>query len=118
MCINDPDDKTYEYYNADTKKIDTIKFLNYIKWYKENKAVWNLADYGNAEFKLQYFHENNMRLFIKIRQDNSINKPNLMLILERINKTYTKNGDRINESTDWIHYFYQSANKWKGSQDL
>ena len=41
-----------------------------------------------------------------------------MLILERMNKIYTKNSDRINESTDWIHYFYQIANKWKGSQDL
>ena len=41
-----------------------------------------------------------------------------MLILERMNKIYTKNGDRINQSTDWINYFYQPANKWKGSQDL
>ena len=27
-------------------------------------------------------------------------KPNLMQILERMNKVYTKNGDRINEFTD------------------
>ena len=29
-----------------------------------------------------------------------------------MNKIYIKNGDRINELTDWIHYFYQSANRW------
>ena len=41
-----------------------------------------------------------------------------MHILERMNKVYTKNGDRINKSTDWVHYFYQPSNKWSGSQDL
>ena len=41
-----------------------------------------------------------------------------MLILERMNKIYTKNGDRINESTDWIHYFHQPANQWRGAQNL
>ena len=35
-----------------------------------------------------------------------------------MNKIYTKNGDRINESTDWIHYFYQPANQWRGAQNL
>ena len=45
-------------------------------------------------------------------------KPNLMQILERINKVYTKNGDRINESTNWAHYLYQPSNNWKGSQDF
>ena len=45
-------------------------------------------------------------------------KPNFMQILERMNKIYTKNGDRINESTDWLHYFYEPSNNWKGSQDL
>ena len=43
-------------------------------------------------------------------------KPNLMQILERINKVYTKNGDRINESTDWVHYFYQPSNNLKTKQ--
>ena len=41
-----------------------------------------------------------------------------MQILERMNQVYTKNSDRINESTDWVHYFYQPSNNWKGSQDL
>ena len=41
-----------------------------------------------------------------------------MLILERMNKIYTKNGDRIYDPTDWIHYFYQPANQWRGSQDF
>ena len=45
-------------------------------------------------------------------------KPNLMQILERMNKVYTKNGDRINESTDWVHYFYQPSNNSKTKQDL
>ena len=40
-----------------------------------------------------------------------------MQILERMNKVYTKNGDRINESTDWFHYFYQPSNNWKDPQD-
>ena len=33
-----------------------------------------------------------------------------MLILERMNKIYTKNRNRINESKDWIHYFYHPKN--------
>ena len=41
-----------------------------------------------------------------------------MQILERMNKAYTKNGDRINESIDWVRYCYQPSNNWKGSQDL
>ena len=41
-----------------------------------------------------------------------------MIILERVNKIYTKNGDRINESTDWVHYFYDPANGWNGSINL
>ena len=52
ICTNSPEDKTYEYYNADTKKMDTIKFPDYKKWYKENKAVWNSYNYGKAQFKL------------------------------------------------------------------
>ena len=35
-----------------------------------------------------------------------------------MNKIYTKNGDRINGSTDWIHYFYHPATKWNGSKNL
>ena len=41
-----------------------------------------------------------------------------MQILERMNKVYTKNVDRINESTDWVHYFYQPSNNLKTKQDL
>ena len=41
-----------------------------------------------------------------------------MIILKRMNKIFTKNGHRINESTDWIHFFYDSANEWNGSQNL
>ena len=41
-----------------------------------------------------------------------------MLILEKMNKIYTKNGNRINESTDWIHYFYHPKNGWDGSQNI
>ena len=59
-----------------------------------------------------------MRIFIKRRQDSYSVKPNLMQILERMNKVYTKNGDRINESTDWVHYFYQPSNNLKTKQDL
>ena len=42
VCVNRPEEKTYEYYNTDTKKMDTIK------WYNENEAVWNSIDYGKA----------------------------------------------------------------------
>ena len=41
-----------------------------------------------------------------------------MLILESMNKIFTKNGNRINESADWIHYFYLPSNGWNGSQNL
>ena len=33
-------------------------------------------------------------------------------------KVYTKNGDSINESTDWVHYFYQPSNNLKTKEDL
>ena len=39
VCTNNPNNKTYEYYNTDTKKVDTITFPDYTKWCKENKAV-------------------------------------------------------------------------------
>ena len=52
------------------------------------------------------------------REDSYSMKPNLMHILERMNKVYTKNGDRINESTDWVHYFHQLSNNLKTKQDL
>ena len=45
-------------------------------------------------------------------------KPKLMLILERMNKVHTKNGNRINESTDWIQYFYLPKNEWDSSQNI
>ena len=41
-----------------------------------------------------------------------------MLILERMNKIFTKTGNRINKSKDWIHYFYKPENGWSGSQNL
>ena len=34
VCTNIPNNKTYQYYNTDTKKIDTITFPDYKKWYK------------------------------------------------------------------------------------
>ena len=114
VCTNSPDDKTYEYYNTDTKKMDAITFPDY----KENKVVWNSIDYGKTQFKLQYQDEHNARLYIKRREVPYSYKPKLMLILERMNKIFTKNGNRINESTDWIHYFYDPANGWNGSQNL
>ena len=116
VCTNNPSDKTYEYYNTDIKKM--VTFPDYKKWYKENRAVWNLIDYGNTQFKLQYQDENNARLYIKRREVPSPFKPKLTLILERMNKIFTKNGNRINESIDWIHYFYKPSNGWKGSQNL
>ena len=35
-------------------------------------------------------------------------------MLESIDKTYTKVGDTVNQSADWVHYFYKNVN-WKGS---
>ena len=118
VCTNIPNNKTYEYYNTDTKKIDAIAFPDYKKWYKENKAVWNSIDYGKDQFRLQYEDENNAHLYIRRRQDPTVMKPKLMLILERMNKIYTKNGNRISESTDWIHYFYHPKNGWNGSHNI
>ena len=98
--------------------MDVINFPDYKKWYKENKAVWNSRAYGTAQFKLHYRDEDYARTFIKRQEDSYSKKPNLMQILERMNKVYTKNGDRINESTDWVHYFYQPSNNLKTKQDL
>ena len=41
-----------------------------------------------------------------------------MKILKRMNKVFTKNGDRINESTDWIQYFYRDIKSWLGNFNL
>ena len=46
-----PEEKYYIYYDTYTKEIDQIKFPDYIKWYKEGKAVWRSHAYGNAQFK-------------------------------------------------------------------
>ena len=92
-----------------------INFPDYKKWYKENKAVWNSRTYGNAQFKLHYLDNDYACIFIKRREDPSFHKPNLIQILERMNKVYTKNGDRYNESTDWVQHFYEPSNKFGGS---
>ena len=88
-CLTLPGNKTYEYYNLETKKMDAINFPDYKKWYKENKAIWNSRAYGNVQFKLHYLDEDYARIFIKRQEDPSSHKPNLMQILERMNKVYT-----------------------------
>ena len=78
-----------------------------------------MDDYGNAQFKLHYLDSDYARIFIKRREDVSSRKPNLIQVLERMNKVYTKNDDRYNESTDWVQHFYEPSNKFGGSyQDL
>ena len=67
-CLTLPDNKTYEYYNVETKKMDVINFPDYKKWYKENKVVWNSRAYGNAQFKLHYLDGDYARIFIKRRE--------------------------------------------------
>ena len=109
-----PDNKTYKYYNVETKKMDVINFPDYKKWYKENKAFWNSDAYGNAQIKLHYLDNDYACIFIKSREDVSSTKPNLIQILERMNKVYTKNGDRYNESTDCVQHFYEPSNKFGG----
>ena len=98
--------------------MDVIHFPDHKKKYKENKAIWNSRAYRNAQLKLHYLDEDYARIFIKMREDSYSKKPNLMQILERMNKVYNKNGDRADESTDWVHYFYQPSNNLKTKQDL
>ena len=62
-CLTLPDNKTYEYYNVETKKMNVINFPDYKRWYKENKAVWNSRAYANAQFKLHYLHEDYAHIF-------------------------------------------------------
>ena len=108
-----PNQKTYKYYNVETKKMDQIQFPDYKNWYKNNKAVWKTNSWGNTKFILEYVDETKAHVIIRRRQWVSSKKANLMLILERMNKVHTKNGDRLNDSTDWIHYFYGPNNKWQ-----
>ena len=58
--------------------------------------------YSNAQFELHYLDNEYPRIFIKRREDSYSIKSNRMQILERMNKVYTKNSDRINETTDWF----------------
>ena len=83
ICKNLPNNKTYEYYNVETRKMDVINFPDYKKWYKENQVVWNSRDYDNAQFKLHYLDDYHARILIKKREDPSSYKPNLMQILEK-----------------------------------
>ena len=62
--------------------------------------------YGNAEFKLEYVSDTTAKRVIKRRHDSAVNKGKLLKVLERMNKIYTKNGNRYNESTDWLHHCY------------
>ena len=119
-CLTLPDNKTYKYYNVETNIMDVINFPDFKKWYEKNKAVWNSDAYGSAQFKLHYLDNDYARIFIKRREDVSSRKPNLIQKLERMNKVYTKNGDRYNESTDWVQHFYEPSNKFGGDsyQDL
>ena len=64
-CLTHPDNKTYEHYNVETKKMDVINFPDYKKWYKENTAVWNSRTYGNAQFKQHYLDEDYARILLK-----------------------------------------------------
>ena len=64
-CLTLPDNKTYDHYNLETKKMDVINFPDYKKWYKENKAIWNSRSYRNAQFKLHYLDKDYARIFIK-----------------------------------------------------
>ena len=88
------EEKYYIYYNTGTKEIDQIKFPDYKKWYKEGKAVWNSKAYGNAQFKLEYVNDTTAKRVIRRRHDSAQNKGKLLKILERMNKIYTKNGNR------------------------
>ena len=64
-CLTLPDNKTYEYYNLETRKMDEMNFPDYKKWCKENKAIWNSRAYGNAQFKLHYLDDDYALIFIK-----------------------------------------------------
>ena len=57
LNYNRPVNTIYIYYNIDTKKIDTTTFLDYKKWYNENKAFWKSEDYGHALFKFEYLND-------------------------------------------------------------
>ena len=103
------EEKYYIYYNTDTKEIDQIKFPDYKKRYKERKIVWNSNAYGNAQFKLENVNDTMAKRVIRRRHDSAQNKGKLLKILERMNKIYTKNDNRYNESTDWVHQYYVNS---------
>ena len=87
---DNPVQKTYKCFNTNTEKMDEINFPDYKKWYKENKAVWNLADYGFAQFKLEYLDEKNVRRTIKRRQDTSADKKKINNFRENGQSLYKK----------------------------
>ena len=101
-----PEEKYYIYYNTGTKEIDEIKFPDYKKWYKEGKAVRKPHAYGNAQVKLENVNDTTAKSVIRRRHDYAVNTRKLLRILKRMNKIYTKNGNRYNESTDWLHCYY------------
>ena len=109
VCYNKPVNKTYEYYNTDTKRMDTITFPDYKKWYKENNAVWDSRAYGHSQLKIEHVNDNLARKTLKRRDDSSSTDERYINILESMNKIYTKVGDTVNQSTDWVHYFYKNV---------
>ena len=62
--------------------------------------------YGNAQFKLENVNDTTAKSVIRRRHDYAVNTRKLLRILKRMNKIYTKNDNRYNESTDWLHYYY------------
>ena len=68
--------------------------------------MWRSDAYGKAHFKLEYVNDTTAKRVIRRRHNSAVNKGKLLKILERMNKIYTKNGNRYNESTDWLHYYY------------
>ena len=94
--------------------MDTITFPDYKKWYKENNAVWDSRAYGHSQLKFEYVNDNLARRTLKRRNDSSSTDERYANILESMNKIYTKVGETVNQSTDWVHYFYKNVN-WKGS---
>ena len=115
LIANNPPKKVYKYIHVDAKKIDTIEFPDYKKWYEDGNAVWKSNRHKDA-----YTHK-----FLKFNQSLSLRKivekrndlPKYKIMLEEMNKLYTvvQNGN-VYESTDFIKHFYDET--WNGVKKL
>ena len=112
LIAAEPPKKNYKYINAETKKINSIKFPDYKKWYET--LTWYSTCHKNA-FKIVFKKIDNSQVLMRIYKERN-NHSKYQRILDEMNKIWTMVGDKVYESIDIFYTFYKI--NWRGIVDL